>query len=98
VPLAPSIVFAGTATDDRGVARVDVAIKRADTNQWLRLDGTWGVFQWLPASLASPSATSTGWTYDWTSAFAGAFTVQVRATDGAANIDPTLPSVPFTVT
>lgn len=97
VPLASPIVFTGTATDNRGVATVEVAVKNNATNLWLRLDGTWGAFQWLPATLAIPGATSTGWTYSWLPPGTGGFTVQVRATDGSGNVDPTKPNVPFSV-
>jgi DNA-binding beta-propeller fold protein YncE len=97
VPSAATITFIGNATDDRGVSLVHIAVKNNATNQWKRLDGTWGAFQWLPAILANPNATSTGWTYSFAPPGTGGFTVQVRATDGAGNIDPTRPNVPFTV-
>jgi hypothetical protein len=97
VPSAPAITFTGNATDDRGVAFVHVAVKNNATSQWKRLDGTWGAFQWLPATLANANATSTGWTHPWAPPGTGGFTIQVRATDGAGNIDPSRPNVPFTV-
>jgi hypothetical protein len=97
VPLAAAITFAGSGTDDRGVASVDVAVKNNTTGKWLRNDGTWGVFQWLPTVLGTPGATSTGWTYSWAPPGTGAFTVQVRTRDTAGNVDPVLPNVPFTV-
>jgi hypothetical protein len=74
-----------------------VAVKNNATSLWLRLDGTWGAFQWLPAAVSTPGATSTAWTYQWSPPGTAAFTVQVKATDAAGNIDPTKPSVPFTV-
>ena len=64
---------------------------------WLRLDGTWGAFQWLPASVTSPGTTSTGWIYAWAPPGTGSFAIQARATDGAGNVDPTRPSVAFKV-
>ncbi|MNC86540.1 hypothetical protein D3C83_22120 [compost metagenome] len=97
LPLAPTISLSGNATDDRSVASVSVAIKNGTTNLWLRTDGTWGLFQWLPASLTTPGGTSSAWTFPWAPPGTGSFTLQVKATDAAGNIDPTKPSVPFTV-
>ena len=97
LPLAPTIILAGNATDDWAVATVDVAIRNTATGLWLRLDGTWGAFQWLPASVTSPGATSTGWTYPWAPPGTGSFAIQARATDAAGNVDPTRPSVQFKV-
>jgi DNA-binding beta-propeller fold protein YncE len=97
LPLAPTITLSGGATDDRSVASVSVAIKKGTANLWLHPDGTWGVFQWLPASLGTPGATSTAWSYVWSEPGTGSFNIQVKATDGAGNIDPTKPSVAFTV-
>ncbi|HEY3239360.1 MAG TPA: Ig-like domain-containing protein, partial [Acidimicrobiia bacterium] len=97
VPLAAQIVFTGNATDDRGVATVEIALKNNATGLWLGPSGTWGAFQWVPAILATPGGTATGWTYTWNAPVAGAFTLQVRARDATGNIDPTRPNVPFTV-
>ena len=81
--MASTITLSGNATDDRAVATVDVAIRNTATTLWLRLDGTWGAFQWLPASVTSPGATSTGWTYPWAPPGTGSFAIQARAIDGA---------------
>lgn len=97
VPLAAQIAFTGNATDDRGVASVEVALRNNATGLWRQASGTWGAFVWLPATVAVPGATATGWTYNWSSPLAGPFTVQVRARDAAGNIDPTRPNVSFAV-
>ena len=74
----------GRATDDRAVATVQVAIKDRTTNTWLRVDGTWGPFAWLPATLAVPGSSSTTWTRTWPSA-TGSYGYQLRASDASGN-------------
>ena len=81
---AAAATISGTATDDRSVASVDVAIKNRTTNQWLRPDGTWGAFGWLPTSLAAPGAASTTWSRAW-AATPGLYGYQLRASDAAGN-------------
>ncbi|MCW2764498.1 MAG: hypothetical protein JWO11_457 [Nocardioides sp.] len=81
---ASGAAISGLATDDRSMASVDVAIKNKTTNLWLRVDGTWGAFGWLPAALASPGAANTPWSRDWTAA-AGSYGFQVRAFDASGN-------------
>ncbi len=54
--------LSGTATDDKGVARVEVALREAASNRYLREDGSMTTaFATLPTTLASPDATSTTW-------------------------------------
>ena len=56
--------LAGTATDDMGVAAVRVSLFDGDTSKYLQTNGTLATaFATLPATLASPDATSTTWTY-----------------------------------
>lgn len=81
---AGSTTISGVATDDRAVGTVDVAIKNKGDNTWLRPDGSWGAFNWLPATLASPGAASTSWSRTWT-ALPGSFGYQLRATDASGN-------------
>jgi hypothetical protein len=76
----------GVANDDRSVASVDVAIKDKATNLWLKPDGTWtATFTWLPTTLASPGAASTGFTRTW-AAVPGSFGFQMRASDASGNV------------
>ncbi len=52
----------GTATDDFGVAGVEVALQDRDTNRYLQPNGSMGAaFATRAATLASPNATSTAW-------------------------------------
>ena len=55
--------LAGTATDDKGVAAVRVALEDQDTGRYVQPNGTMAAaFATLNATLASPNATSTTWT------------------------------------
>jgi PKD repeat protein len=53
----------GSATDDKGVAAVRVALRDADTSRYLQPNGTMSAaVATLPAVLAAPNSTSTTWT------------------------------------
>ena len=55
--------LAGTATDDKGVSAVRVSLFDGDTSKYLQPDGSLATaFAMLPATLATPDATSTTWT------------------------------------
>lgn len=63
VQTLPGFTLDGTATDDKGVSGVQVALKDADTARYLKPDGTTTTdFATVPATLASPGATSSSWT------------------------------------
>lgn len=74
----------GVANDDRSVASVDVAIRDKTTNLWLRADGTWGAFGWLPTTLANPGTASTAFSRAWP-ASPGSYGYQLRASDASGN-------------
>ncbi len=93
---AGALTIQGSATDDRGVASVQISVKNTVTGTWLRADGTFGAFAWLPATLTSPGGTTTAWSKAMNLA-KGSYAVNVRTTDGAGNEDPTKPYIPFTV-
>ena len=88
--------FTGTATDNVGVGRVSIAIKNQVTDLWLRSDGTYGAFEFLPATLSSPDAASTGWTFS-APLNASDYRIIVRATDTSGNNDSTRINQTFTV-
>ena len=78
--------LSGTATDDIGVAAVEVQVRNRDTGDWLRSDGTWGAWQLLTASIDAPGSPNVNWTFDIAAAPAGArYKVSVRAVDNADN-------------
>ncbi len=90
-------ILSGTATDDVGVTRGDVAIKDRTSGRWLQPNGTWGPSSmWLRASLAIPGALSTTWTYSL-SVPLGAYTVGFRAGDASRKFDASIPWVRFSV-
>ncbi len=74
----------GVITDDRAIDRVEIAIKNRANNQWLRPDGSWGAFGWLPTTLASPGSTSSTWTKSW-GGTPGIWGYQLRAYDASGN-------------
>lgn len=96
---AGALTFTGNATDNVGVAGVDVMIKnRANNTYWKASTGTWvSTFTWNTDSvLDSPGATATGWTYGTTLA-PGIYAISVRARDAIPNYDATRPWINFTV-
>jgi N-acetylglucosamine-6-sulfatase len=96
VVTASTVAFSGVATDDVGVAAVDVAIRNRATLQWLRLDGTWGAQQWWATTLTRPRTTWTRWSFS-RSLPDGNYAVTVRARDTSGKVDPTRPWVRFSV-
>jgi large repetitive protein len=80
--------LAGTATDDVGVARVDVALQDGDTGRYVQPDGTMAAgFATVRATLATPGATSTTWTLPVNLPTAGNFGVTAYAVDTAGQTD-----------
>ncbi len=62
---AGSVTATGTSTDDKGVTEVRIGVRNRDTTLWLQGDGTWAsAYAYRLATVASPGATSTGWSID----------------------------------
>ncbi len=94
---AGTVTLRGTATDDVGVSRAQVAVRNTTTGLWRQANGSWGTrFVWLAAALATPGSTSTTWSYTF-SATSGSYSVGVRVTDSGGDMDATPPWVPFRV-
>ncbi|PWN02682.1 hypothetical protein DJ010_13360 [Nocardioides silvaticus] len=92
------VTATGTATDDKGVAEVRVAVRNRDNNLWLQADGSWGTaYAFRLATLANPGATSTGWTIGVNLPAAGSYAFDSRARDAAGNLDGTAAWRPFSV-
>ena len=89
--------MAGAATDDVGVTSVRVAIRDNATLKWWTGSG-WGTFTNLAATVATPGATSTTWSYTWAPPAPGTYGMQVSAVDAAGNVSPVRPWRTFTVT
>jgi PKD repeat protein len=80
--------LAGTATDDIGVASVRVALEDQDTGRYVQPNGTMAAaFATIPATLASPNATSTSWTLSVALPTKGEFAVTAFAVDTAGQQD-----------
>jgi large repetitive protein len=80
--------LAGTATDDIGVAAVRVSLEDQDTNRYLQQNGSMAAsFATRNATLASPNATSTGWTLPVDLPTEGDWAVTVYAVDTAGQQD-----------
>jgi DNA-binding beta-propeller fold protein YncE len=92
-PTRPA-TFTGTAADDRGVKQVQVAVKQNGTSLfWNPATSTWGPIVWFDATLASPGASSTGWSLEWSDAArrgSGTYFVQVRSKDTANKLSAQL--------
>ena len=81
---ASSVQIVGDARDDVGVTRVTVAVKDRDTGQWWQGNGTWAAAtKRLDATVGSPGAPQTDWTFAFDPGRPGRFTVQVQALDPA---------------
>ena len=91
------ISCSGSATDNRGVTGVRVGIRNQANGQWWHYDGTWGAFQSYPATLGSPGARSTSWTFSWVPPATGNFGINAVARDAAGNIDGSAAWRTFTV-
>jgi len=80
--------LAGTATDDKGVASVKVALEDQDTGRYVQPNGTMAAaFATLNATLAAPNATSTTWTLGVDLPTKGEFAVTAFAFDTAGQQD-----------
>jgi hypothetical protein len=91
-----TVNMSGTATDDIGVARVDMAIGNTGTNQWWTGSG-WGAWTVFETTLDSMGTPSTGWSHSWSALGSGNYALWVRAVDTSGKQDPTKPWVPFSV-
>ncbi|NOX31642.1 MAG: hypothetical protein GXP35_16590 [Actinobacteria bacterium] len=83
--LPAPIAANGTATDDTAVTAVKIQVRNRDTGDWLRSDGTWGSWQELDATLASPGSPNTTWTFDIATAPAARYKLSARAIDSTGN-------------
>jgi hypothetical protein len=86
----------GSATDNISVARAGAAIRDNSTGQYLKPDGSWGSFNFVPLTLASPGSNSTS----WTGSFAlpsGTYGITLSDWDEANQQSTTKPFVKVTV-
>ncbi len=97
VVLSTPVQIFGGATDDVGVAAVEVAVKDRATNLWWNQSTmSWGAFHGNTTVLGSPGATSTFW--GWEPSFGpGDYYVQARAVDTAGKVDASRAATRFSV-
>ncbi|GHJ12836.1 Ig-like domain-containing protein [Micromonospora sp. AKA38] len=80
--------LAGTATDDKGVKAVRVALRDLDTGRYVQPNGTMAAaFATLDATLAAPNATSTTFTLPVDLPTKGTYSVEAWAVDTAGQQD-----------
>ncbi|WP_405093366.1 Ig-like domain-containing protein [Micromonospora sp. NBC_01392] len=80
--------LAGTATDDKGVKAVRVALRDLDTGRYAQPNGTMAAaFATLDATLAAPNATSTTFTLPVDLPTKGNYSVEAWAVDTAGQQD-----------
>ena len=100
------LTFSGTATDDEGLATVEVSLRNSTTRENLAADGNWGtefISGWHQISPPNLNTTSLGWEFETPEALVpGSYSFQVRATDkqdlttsssmqGRINVNVTVP-------
>ncbi|MCB0905854.1 MAG: PKD domain-containing protein [Nocardioidaceae bacterium] len=79
------ITFSGTATDDEGLANVEIFLRNTTTREALASDGTWGVglsAGWYRITAINLNGDSANWS--WTTPFTltpGSYDFRVRAND-----------------
>jgi len=84
----PVLNLTGTATDDKGVAKVQLVVFDNDTGRYLQPAGTMtSDYTRLEATLAAPNATSTGWSRTITLPTGGDYSVTAVAVDTAGQVD-----------
>ncbi|MFI5836253.1 hypothetical protein ACIA5A_21520 [Micromonospora sp. NPDC051300] len=80
--------LAGTATDDKGVRAVRVALRDLDTGRYVQPGGTMAAaFATVDATLASPDGTSTAFTLSIDLPTKGTYSVEAWAVDTAGQQD-----------
>ncbi len=88
-PTTLHIDLAGTATDDKGIANVRVSLFDNRTGRYVQPNGTLTAgFATLNATVASPGATTTGFTLPVDLPQAGDYSVTAWAVDTAGQQDP----------
>ncbi len=95
------VTLAGTATDDVGVASVEVALLDSNTGQWWNPGtGTWGAFTWFAASAPGTPATSVNWSYEFDEPAVGGsgrYWTKARSFDTSGTESTTQPSTKFEI-
>ena len=97
---AAPIVLSGSATDNVAVDTVRLSIRRGPSTAYVYWDGaawTSNAAATVDATLASPGATSTAWSYSLASPVSGSYRVTATAVDSSGLVDLSVVGVPFTL-
>lgn len=96
--LSPSPTLSGQATDNVGVARVQVSLRdKVSGLFWQASTSSWApAFVWNDAALDAPGATTTGWALP-TPLPSSTYYTSARATDTSGNIDGSAAATSFSV-
>ncbi len=81
----PSVTITGAVTDNVGVTQVRIGIQDTVSKLWWNGSG-WGTFNNQNATVDTPGATSTTWSYTFTPPAAGRYGYQAFGLDGAGNV------------
>lgn len=96
-----SVTFSGSASDDRKVTAVEVAIKNRGTSKWWNQATTSWVNVFTPnaATLGATTGGSRGWSYAWPAPpDGGDYLVQAEAVDAEGQHDTSMASAMFSLT
>ncbi|MCP3856164.1 MAG: hypothetical protein GY698_15730 [Actinomycetia bacterium] len=92
------VTLTGSASDDTTIDRVTLEVRDKATGNWVRSDGTLGLWDRLDATLASPGAASTDWSYALpVDLGSGDWQVWARAWDLAGNNTDPAPFMVFEI-
>jgi hypothetical protein len=96
--VGPDVTLTGTATDNVGVAAVEVSIKNRATGLWLQADGSFAApVVWHDTTLDNPGTPSVTWSIDVVLP-TGPYNPVSRAYDAAGNTRTQNIWLPFDVT
>lgn len=83
------VTISGSASDDNGVARVDVGVYNVIEREWLHSDGLFGNFELVEAILDNAGGPTTNYTLDVTLPN-GTYRIYSFAVDAVGQYDPSL--------
>ena len=92
------ITMSGTATDDRDMGKVGVAIWSFGTQQWLHANGTFGAWVIIPATITVDNGATVTWAYTTPTLPPGSYRVNLGGVfDAAGNKDTSIATATFVI-
>ena len=77
------IALSGSANDDTSVTTVEALYRNVQTGDYLRIDGSLGAAQWVPAALTNPGGDRTNFDYQTPILADGTWDLIVRSEDNS---------------